>query len=419
MIANYNSDSNNAPPAVASSDDELRILILAPTGIDAHFTADFLTKAEFSPRICDDVLDLCYEIGFGCGAIVLAEETLADISIRNLLSCLSAQPSWSDIPIILVTKGGEASSAQLRRLGTFGPRGNVTLLERPFRPGTLVSTLETALRSRRRQYEARDFMETVKQARDEAEMASRAKDAFLAALSHELRTPLSPALLIASEYAFDNQLPEDARQNFDIIRKNIELEARLIDDLLDLTRVTAGKLVLEREDVDVHQVLLDAVETVRGEIEKKDIQLDLHLSAEHSTINGDAVRLEQIFWNVLTNAVKFTPKNGTITVESFNVRRQNQNMELLIRVTDTGIGMTPEESARVFNAFVQGDHANSNSNGYGNNRHRFGGLGLGLAISKNLVHLHSGTITAESAGRNQGATFSITLPLVGMSEPRP
>ena len=417
MIERTISNSKNVPVAIVPGDDERRILILAPTGIDAHLTAEFLAKADLSSRICGDVQDLCDQIGLGCGAIILAEETLGDSSIEYLLSLLGGQPSWSDIPIVLVTKGGDASKMQLRRLAIFGPSGNVTLLERPFRPGTLVSAAEVALRSRQRQYEARAFVETLKQARDEAQRASRAKDAFLAALSHELRTPLSPVLLIASEYACDQQLPEDVRQNFDIIRKNIELEARLINDLLDLTRVTTGKFSLQRDHVDACKILMEALETVRPEIRKKEIQLDLDLGADHCTVNGDSVRLQQVFWNVLTNAVKFTPKNGTIRVESSIVQKQKQHIELQVRVTDSGIGMTPEESARVFQAFAQGDHANPNvnGNGNGNRAHRFGGLGLGLAISKNLVHLHSGTITAKSAGRNQGATFTITLPLTGVA----
>lgn len=403
MIGTNSAFSPEIPGPVALNDDERRILILAPTGIDAHLTAEFLIKAGQSVEICRNVQELCNEIGHGCGAVILAEETLGDASIRQLLSLLSGQPSWSDIPIVLATRGGETSKMQLRRLGIFGPGGNVTLLERPFRPGTLVSALEVALRARQRQYEARDSMEELKRARDEAQRASRAKDVFLAALSHELRTPLSPVLLIASEFACDNQLPEDIRQSFETIRKNIELEARLIDDLLDLTRVTAGKLVLQREDVSAHRILRDALETVRAELERKSIQLDLDLNAADCTVNGDPVRLQQIFWNVLTNAVKFTPPRGTIRVKSFILPKQGG--DLIIRVTDSGIGMTPEESARVFKAFAQGDHANSNGS------HRFGGLGLGLAISKNLVHLHSGTIAAESAGRNQGATFTITLPL--------
>jgi len=241
-----------------------------------------------------------------------------------------------------------------------------------------------------------------KLAREKAEAANRTKDNFLAALSHELRTPLNPALLIASESADNHQLPEAVRLNFETIRKNIELEALLIDDLLDLTRITAGKMALNRSLVDVHDILQDAIATVQAEQQEKKLHLDIQLNAPQSLMEGDAVRLQQIFWNVLKNAVKFTPPNGKITLET-SVPAEGQ---LLVRVTDTGIGMTPEELARIFTGFTQGDHA-----GGGGGSHRFGGLGLGLAISKNLVELHGGKISAESDGPNQGAVFVIAFPL--------
>lgn len=409
MIEKETDANKLSPAAIISENDERRILILAPTGIDAHLTAEFLAKTNLSTRICHNVLELCHEIGRGCGAVIVAEEALSDSSIGDLLRCLDKQPSWSDIPIVVATREGEASKMELQRLGVFGPGGNVSLLERPFRPGTLRSTVEVALRARERQYEARQFVQTLQRARDEAEMANRAKDTFLAALSHELRTPLSPVLLIASERARDNQLPEEVQQDFETIQKNVELEARLIDDLLDMTRVGAGKLVLKRQDVNLHSVLLEALNTVRPEIQKKEIQLIVNLATEHCVIYGDAVRLQQVFWNILSNAVKFTPKRGTLKIESYNTHEQPGN--LVIRVTDSGIGMTAEESARIFQPFVQGDHAD------GNGAHRFGGLGLGLTISKNLIQLHSGTVTAESPGRNQGSTFTVTLPLSGETAP--
>jgi signal transduction histidine kinase len=408
MIGTGLAISPMSPEAVIPGEEERRILILAPTGIDAPLTAEFLASAGMLPQICADVPELCREIRRGCGAIVLAEEILCNKSIEALVSLLAEQPSWSDIPLVLVTSGGDASQMQLRRLSIFGPSGNVTLLERPFRPRTLISALEVALRARQRQYEARDFVEELKRARDEAQMASQAKDAFLAALSHELRTPLNPALLIASEFACDQQLPEEVRQNFEIILKNIELEARLIDDLLDLTRVTTGKMVLRREDVNIHTILTEALDKVRAEVQRKEIRLDLELNATQSVINGDAVRLQQVFWNILTNAVKFTPQNGKIRIETSMVQKNHPDLQ--VRITDSGIGMTSEEAARVFQAFVQGDHAN------GGGSHRFGGLGLGLAISKNLVHLHSGTIAVESAGRNLGTTFAVTLPLASRAQ---
>ncbi|HEV2330030.1 MAG TPA: PAS domain S-box protein, partial [Verrucomicrobiae bacterium] len=234
-------------------------------------------------------------------------------------------------------------------------------------------------------------------AREQA--AHRAKDDFLAALSHELRTPLNPVLLLASDSAVDPEIPPQIRANFDTIRKNIELEARLIDDLLDLTRITRGKLILNQSELDVHEILKDAVSTVLNDIEQKQILLKLDLRAERHTIFGDSVRLQQVFWNVLKNAVKFTPEGGQITIESQTL----PDDKILINITDTGIGMSPDEIEHIFGAFSQGSH-------------HFGGLGLGLAISRALVELHSGSISASSPGKSKGATFSIELPLITPSE---
>ena len=240
----------------------------------------------------------------------------------------------------------------------------------------------------------------LKRARDEAVAASRAKDEFLAALSHELRTPLNPVLLLASEAAENKTLPPDVRQIFDVIAKNAELEARLIDDLLDLTRVTRGKLSLAMQSTDVHAVLQDALNTVRADVEEKSIQITKSFQAEKTIIWGDAVRLQQIFWNILKNAVKFTPPQGRISILT-----RTENDRVSVRVEDSGMGMTAEELSRIFTAFAQGDHAATGGS------HRFGGLGLGLAISQKLAELHSGKIHGTSNGRNFGSTFVIDLPV--------
>jgi signal transduction histidine kinase/ActR/RegA family two-component response regulator/HAMP domain-containing protein len=252
---------------------------------------------------------------------------------------------------------------------------------------------------------ARKRAETVlREAKESAETANRSKDDFLAALSHELRTPLNPVLLLASEAAEDAQLPAEVRAQFATIRNNVELEARLIDDLLDLTRITRGKLSLNQQTLDVHEVLKEAVNIVRADAAKKQITLTLDFRAGERNVFGDPVRLQQIFWNVLKNAVKFTPEAGKITVQTFA-----ENDSIFIEITDTGIGMNAAELKRVFTAFAQGDHAESGS-------HRFGGLGLGLAISQKITELHSGVIQAASAGRDQGATFTIKLPLCAQAD---
>ena len=245
----------------------------------------------------------------------------------------------------------------------------------------------------------------------QAKAASRAKDDFLAALSHELRTPLNPVLLLATEAAGNPQLPAEVRADFEAIAENVALEARLIDDLLDLTRIARGKLVLEMKPADIHANLRAAIAMAREDIDQKKIVLTLGLQAERSVVLADDVRLKQVFWNVIKNAAKFTPAGGRITIETTT---SPDHAQLVVRVTDTGIGMTPAELDRIFEAFSQGDHATHNG------PHRFGGLGLGLAISRMMVEMHSGSITATSAGRDRGTTFSITLPVLQSAEaPKP
>ncbi|PZR74036.1 MAG: hypothetical protein DLM52_10050 [Chthoniobacterales bacterium] len=238
-----------------------------------------------------------------------------------------------------------------------------------------------------------------------AEAATRAKDDFLAALSHELRTPLNPALLLATSLAEDAELPERVRKDIDVIAQGIALQARLVDDLLDLTSITGGKLRLEIAPLDAHASLHRVQEILRADIEAREIKLALNLEAPRPWIKADAVRVQQIFWNVLKNAIKFTPIGGAITVRTANPKRREEMLE--VEITDTGIGIAPEMRDRIFDAFIQEEHEQG---------HRFGGIGLGLAITQRLVGLQHGRIQAESEGRDRGATFRIELPLVAAGE---
>lgn len=244
----------------------------------------------------------------------------------------------------------------------------------------------------------------LKQAHTELLAASRAKDDFLATLSHELRTPLNPVLLLASDATNNRDLPPRIRADFNTIRKNVEMEARLIDDLLDLTRIERGKITLDKHFMNLRTVLQDAIAQVRDDISQKQINLDLQLKAAQHTVFADAVRLQQIFWNLLKNAVKFTPNGGQITVETLS-----KDNKIFVRISDTGIGMTPDELASIFKAFSQGDHAAGDG-------HRFGGLGLGLSISQKLTEFHSGKIDAASEGRGKGSAFTVELPLATAAE---
>jgi signal transduction histidine kinase len=247
-------------------------------------------------------------------------------------------------------------------------------------------------------------------AKEVAEKANKAKDDFLAALSHELRTPLNPVLLLASEGAEDAELPARVRGDFATIRDNIELEARLIDDLLDLNRIVHGKLALERRLLDCHVVLDDAIAIVEPELKRKKLKLTVHLDEGPCQLNADRTRLQQVFWNVLKNAVKFTPEKGAITIDT----SVDPGKKIwTITVADTGIGLTPGEIHKIFEAFSQGDHAQTTGS------HKFGGLGLGLSITRMLIKMHEGTISAHSEGRGKGAIFTIQLPLANNGASKP
>jgi PAS domain S-box-containing protein len=230
-----------------------------------------------------------------------------------------------------------------------------------------------------------------------AQKASKAKDDFLAALSHELRTPLTPALAAAT-YLEDNaaKLPREFVEDVQLIKRNVKLQARLIDDLLDLTRITRGKLRLDVETCDAHTVIRNAIETASSAIAAKKLKVSTKFNAKRHHISADCIRLQQVFWNLINNAAKFTSTGGEIAIRTFNDDRGRFHFE----ITDNGIGIEPDRLTTLFIPFEQADASVTR---------QFGGLGLGLAISKHLVGLHNGTIEAESRGRSFGATFKVTL----------
>jgi signal transduction histidine kinase len=229
--------------------------------------------------------------------------------------------------------------------------------------------------------------------------ANAAKDQFLALLSHELRNPLSPVIAMVGELEASTPDTPDTRQALEVIRRNVELEARLIDDLLDVTRIAKGKLQLALEIVPLDQVLQRAYEICRADIVAKRLHVEFRLRAERNHVEADPARLQQIFWNLIKNSVKFTADGGRIIIETFNPSAD----EIEIKITDTGIGIEADKIDKIFNAFEQGQSSITR---------RFGGLGLGLAISKAMVSAHGGSITAESKGKDRGATFTVRLKSV-------
>ncbi len=233
-------------------------------------------------------------------------------------------------------------------------------------------------------------------AKEVAEQANLAKDAFLAALSHELRTPLSPVLTTIMELSEDEALPVTTRGQLQMVRRNVELEARLIDDLLDLTRIARGKLELRKGPVDLHAVLENAIEICAADLQTKKQLLHIERGAAHVHTEGDAIRIQQAMWNLIRNAVKFTPEGGEIFI-----RTEDGERNFRLEVRDTGVGFEPSRREKIFQAFEQGSRQITR---------QFGGLGLGLAITKSVLEAHGGTVRAESEGPGKGARFTLEIP---------
>jgi two-component system CheB/CheR fusion protein len=245
--------------------------------------------------------------------------------------------------------------------------------------------------------------EAARVACEQAEAANKAKDHFLAVLSHELRTPLTPVVMTLAGLEMDRSLSQGVRDDLAMIRRNVELETKLIDDLLDVTRIANGKLRLHPQPADAHALVAGVGDLFQSEARTKRLELRLELGAADARVSADAARLQQVFWNLVRNAIKFTPERGHVLVRTSNPRPHT----LRVEVADSGIGIEDAALPRLFNAFEQAETSITR---------KFGGLGLGLAISKALVDLHGGTIRAQSAGRGRGATFTVELPTVGQAE---
>jgi signal transduction histidine kinase/CheY-like chemotaxis protein len=366
-----------------------------------------LRRAKLHSDICHTVTELAREIRIGAGAALVTEDALAALDAGELVKVLSEQPSWSDFPVVVLAKGGvqaaAAASVVLRSLR------NVTLLERPAPMRSVISAVQTAVRGRVRQYHIRDaqiererLLESERIARAEAERANRVKDEFLATLSHELRTPLNAILGWAQVLRRRLNGPaSEIGSGLEVIERNARLQAQLIEDLLDMSRITSGKLRLEMHHVDPAAVIDAAIESIRPAAAARDVRIASMIEPAGPVL-GDASRLQQVLWNLLSNAVKFTPRDGTVSV---SLRRSDGQIEF--SVSDTGQGIAPQFLPHVFERFRQAD---------GSTTRKHGGLGLGLAIVKHLIDLHGGTVRAESAGEGRGATFTVSLPLAPVNE---
>ncbi len=372
---------------------ELSILILAPTSNDARLTAAFLQKAGYGAAICQNLDDLGQHMRAGCGALVLAEEALAS-DISKLVALLEQQPSWSDLPLILITAAGGAAHVRPRYLKALAPVGNISIIERPVRPETLVSTCEVALRSRRRQYQVRELL-------TELDAADRRKDEFLAMLAHELRNPLAAVANAAS--LLKTSTVEDREWAAGVITRQSSQLAHLIDDLLDVSRITTGKIRLRREIIDAAAILDRARDSAQPLISSRKHELICNYASGSLWLDADPTRLEQIVLNLLSNAAKYTPTGGRIELSA-----RLSKAEILITVRDNGIGIAPQRMPEMFQLFAQGERSIARSEG---------GLGIGLTIVQRLVEMHGGRIEAQSDGQSCGSTFTVCFPAATISAP--
>jgi signal transduction histidine kinase/ActR/RegA family two-component response regulator len=372
-----------------------RVLVFAPVGKDAPLTMDVLTRAGITGCICPTAADVCTEFLEGAAIILLTEEALEDRGIGDLTECLRTQPAWSDVPILLFADA-ERSEIYLRTLRLLEGLRNVILLERPIRLGAALSLIRSAIRGRQRQYELRDLLKALADAREEAEAANRLKDEFLATLSHELRTPLNAILGWTTMLRDGHVQPRHAKRALETIHRNAAAQVQIVDDLLDVSRIVRGGVQLAPQLIPIAPLVSLAVESITPTAQAKGVAIGCSPSPDPLHVWGDHNRLQQVLWNILSNAVKFTSAGGRV-----DVALDRRGEEVRIRVQDTGRGISPDFLPHVFERFRQAD---------GSSTRAHGGLGLGLAIVGHLVELHGGRLTAESEGEGKGATFTVYLP---------
>jgi signal transduction histidine kinase/ActR/RegA family two-component response regulator len=345
-----------------------------------------LVAAGLTCEVYATMKEVTAQVAAGVGAIVLTEEALTVEGTAELKRGLSGQPPWSDIPLIILS-GTLSFEAKPHSFEGILHRTNVTIVDRPVRIRSLISATQSALRARERQYDVRDLM-------GQLEERIRERDRFLAVLGHELRNPLGAILLGSQMTDDDGKLPGEQAQ---VIERQSRHLTRLVNDLLDLSRVAAGKIALKRQTVNLLELVSESVRTVAAAAERQHIALAVVMCEEPVIVHADPVRVDQIVTNILTNAIKYTPEGGHVTLE---VTCDGHNAN--VRVTDDGVGIAPERIGGIFELFAQAENAIGRAQG---------GMGIGLALVRNLVELHEGTVEAKSDGVGKGSEFVVQLPM--------
>lgn len=394
------------PPAEPTDQEAIacaiaeRILVLAPTGDDAGLVSEILRGRGLGVVVVDSLAALSYELQEGAGVALIASEAIDDVeACRTLQRVLERQEPWSEMPILLF--GGSVEDAASRATELLGTSAQIVLLERPLGIATFVTATEAALRSRRRQYQVKRLLTVLAESAVEIDRlhdeADRTKDEFIATLAHELRSPMSAIqgwIQLLRMGGFDS---EEAMSALSMIESSTKVQSHIIEDLMDVSRILAGKVMIDPEVVELAPLVENMVATFRPGAASEGIHLTSDIPAEPLMAWADGARLQQVGWNLISNAIKFTPRGGSVRV---SLAREEHFA--VIRVRDMGEGMTPELLAHVFERYRQG--------GGGPKKSR-GGLGLGLAIVHHLVKSHGGTIEAFSEGLGKGSEFVVSLPL--------
>ena len=372
-----------------------RVLLIVSTVRDAQITRDLLGRHDIDVEVCMDADTLEAEMQRGVGAVMIAEEMLGRGSAQAVLAhALERQPHWSDLPVLVLSIGG-ADSLEIG--DAIAMLGNVIVLERPLRVAALLSSVRAALRARHRQYEIENHLRQLERARDAEASSARRKDEFLAMLAHELRNPLAPirnALYLLSKDDSDRERRVTMRA---MMLRQVEHMVRLVDDLLDASRLSRGMITLHREPVDLCSALRAAIDLSHPLVDAGRYDLQVQLPDAPLPIDADPVRIAQVFGNLINNAAKYGHPGGRIAVTA---RRELGTAVVVIE--DDGEGIEPALLPYVFELFVQGGRSGDSANQ---------GLGIGLALVRSLVRLHGGNVSAESDGAGHGSRFIVTLPL--------
>jgi len=372
-----------------------RVLLRLATAKDGVMTCDVLARAGLQAAACPDMATLIHEMEAGAGALLVAEEVLVETDLAQLAEALRRQPPWSDLPILVLARHGAPSSGLQRVMERLQ---NVAVIERPVRVATMVSAARSALRSRQRQFEMRRVLADL---HDE----DRRKNEFLATLAHELRNPLAPLRMTLALLSRGEPQASATRRHYELMERQIDHMVRLIDDLMEISRITRGKVALRFSPVSVKSILDDAVEISRPLLVAGDHVLETRCEDDDLVVRGDPVRLTQIVSNLLNNAAKYTPPGGRILLSA---RREDGHA--VIAVADNGVGIAADMLEAVFDMFVQVS---------GTSKAAQGGLGIGLTLVRTLVRLHGGSVRATSPGLGRGAVFTVTLPLCIEAPVRP